>query len=289
MPRFAVSAALVLVTSLGLAAAGPAQAETWHACSGFIDALPATITTQGTWCLRGDLSTTLASGEAITIAANNVTIDCNDYKIGGLGAGAATAATGIHTSGRLNATVRNCHVRGFLVGIELVGASAGGHLVEDNRLDFNTYRAIRVYGDGSTVRRNLVFDTGGSTLFTGTVIAINAVSTVDVLDNTVSGVAATPDSYGNATAVGIALDSSVGSEIAGNRVRGLVSAGTGTVRGIHVVNSEVATVRNNFVVGNWNGASQGVYCSNWWNRAIGNVIEQFATPVDNCTDIDNIP
>ena len=92
MPRFAVSAALVLTASVALATSGPAQAETWHACRGFIDALPATITTQGTWCLRRDLTISLASGEAITIAANNVTIDCNDYKIGGLGAGAATAA-----------------------------------------------------------------------------------------------------------------------------------------------------------------------------------------------------
>ena len=288
MPRFAVSAALVLTASVALATSGPAQAETWHACRGFIDALPATITTQGTWCLRRDLTISLASGEAITIAANNVTIDCNDYKIGGLGAGAATAAKGIRASGHLNATVRNCNVRGFLVGIELVGLYAGGHLVEDNRLDFNRSRAITVNGDGSTVRRNLIFDTGGSSLYTGTVVGINSAYTVDILDNTVSGVAATVNEAGNAYATGIALDFSAGSEIAGNRVRGLVSAGTGTVRGIYVTSSTVATVRDNFVVGDWNGASVGVSCSNWWNRAIGNVVEQFATPIDNCTDVDNI-
>ena len=41
----------------------------------------------------------------------------------------------------------------------LINAARGGHLVEDNRLDYNTYRAISVRGDGTTVRRNLVFDT----------------------------------------------------------------------------------------------------------------------------------
>ena len=39
-----------------------ARAETYQTCAGFIDALPATITTQGVWCLRKDLGTAMASG-----------------------------------------------------------------------------------------------------------------------------------------------------------------------------------------------------------------------------------
>src|SRR5688500_5888635 len=96
-----------------------ARAETYQTCAGFIDALPATITTQGVWCLRKDLGTAMASGAAITIATNNVTIDCNNFKVGGLAAGAGTQAVGIQVSGKQNATIRNCAIRGFYRGAVL--------------------------------------------------------------------------------------------------------------------------------------------------------------------------
>src|SRR5690606_11400981 len=52
-------AALILLAAVaGLAfAPGNARAENHHTCEGFIDALPATISTQGVWCLRKDLAT----------------------------------------------------------------------------------------------------------------------------------------------------------------------------------------------------------------------------------------
>ncbi len=81
---------------------GNVRVETYNTCAGFIDSLPATM-----WCLRKDLTTSMTSGRAISIATNNVTIDCNDFKIGGLGAGNASTATGIYTYGRQNITVRH--------------------------------------------------------------------------------------------------------------------------------------------------------------------------------------
>src|SRR5690606_14654473 len=140
-----------------------APAETHDTCAGFIDSVPAVISTQGVWCLRGDVSTAQTSGSAIEIAANNVTIDCNGYKIGGLAAGSSSAANGIYAYGRMNITVRNCNIRGFLHGISLFGSNAGGHLVEDNRLDGNLYVGMDIYGDNNTVQRNQVYDTGGGT------------------------------------------------------------------------------------------------------------------------------
>src|SRR5690606_3370431 len=96
--------------------------------------------TQGTWCLRKNLATNITSGAAIAIATNNVTIDCNDFKIGGLAAGDGSSARGIQGHGRQNATVRHCNVRGFYYGIYISGGA--GHLVEDNRLDNNLYFGI---------------------------------------------------------------------------------------------------------------------------------------------------
>ena len=165
-------------------------AESYDNCTGFITSVPAVISTQGTWCLKQDLSTSMSSGNAITIATNNVTIDCNDFKLGGLAAGLGTTAFGVQATDRQNATVRHCNIRGFLYGISLESATTGGHLIEDNRFDGNTFSAIHVEGDGSTVRRNRVFDTGGS-LASSNARGVFVYYNVDVLDNTVAGVTAT--------------------------------------------------------------------------------------------------
>src|SRR5881227_2066237 len=105
-------------------ASGPAAAaESYDGCFGFIDALPATITTQGIWCLRQNLDTSATSGNMIDIQTNNVTIDCNGFRLRGSGGGASTTAVGIYATGRLNLAIRHCTIRGFLAGIELTGGS----------------------------------------------------------------------------------------------------------------------------------------------------------------------
>jgi len=157
-------------------------AESYDACVGFIDSVPTTITRQGTWCLRKDVSTNIVSGNAITIATNNVTIDCNGFKIGGLAAGAGSHAYGIAAYGRQNATVRHCNIRGFNTGITLNGGA--GHLVEDNRLDNNLFYGIFVAGDNNRISRNVVYDTGGST---GATSPRGISGYADIVDNTVSG------------------------------------------------------------------------------------------------------
>src|SRR5690554_5554987 len=87
-----------------------ASAETTE-CT-VIDSIPAVISSQGVYCLKKHVSGALASGAAISVNTNNVTIDCNEFKIGNLAAGPATQATGISASGRNNVTVRNCGIRG---------------------------------------------------------------------------------------------------------------------------------------------------------------------------------
>src|SRR5690606_14034939 len=103
----------ILLTSLALLAGmllvphAARAAQSYDTCTGFIDSLPATINSQGTWCLRGNVSTAITSGNAIEVAANNVTIDCNGFKIGGLGGGVATRTWGIVANERFNLRVNN--------------------------------------------------------------------------------------------------------------------------------------------------------------------------------------
>src|SRR5207342_2989370 len=130
-----------------------------------------------------DLSTSISVGQAIQIQANNVTIDCNGYKIGGLAAGTSSLAEGIYADpSRLNITVRNCGIRGYQFGIDLQGS---GSLVEDNRLDGNLYVGIQVLGDNNRVQRNRVYDTGG---VPGVNISKGISAFGDVIDNTLVGV-----------------------------------------------------------------------------------------------------
>jgi|SRR5690606_28597710 len=221
--------------------AQPAAAETTECTT--IDSVPAVISSQGVYCLKHHVSGALASGAAISVTTNNVTIDCNEFKVGNLAAGSATQATGILATGRNNVTVRNCGVRGFQVGISLTD---GQYRVEDNRLDYNTRTGIEVSGSGSTVRRNEVVATGGSTASgVNQVEGIRVTGGMDVVDNNISGVlgaGAGGNVYGILAA---GMDAGL---IDGNRVRELAPAGAGFRRGIWVANGERVAVTGNTVV-----------------------------------------
>ncbi|MEZ0470285.1 hypothetical protein [Luteimonas salinilitoris] len=277
-----LSTAAVLMAAAALLAPAQVQAETYHTCKGFIDSVPATISQQGVWCLRQDLSTGIASGSVIIVAANNVTIDCNGFKLGGLGAGAGTATRGISADGRYNATVRNCSIRGFYYGTYLAGG--GGHLVERNSYDSNTLGAIRVLGAGSTIRGNQVIDTGGSTLSTTNAYGIYAANGVDVIDNTVNGVAAIG---ANKTAYGILTGANGDGSITANRVRGLEANGAGSTYGIYG-NSDREVMRDNDVQqGAGVAGSIGVRCAGNQATARDNVISGFAIGVQGCLSSGN--
>jgi hypothetical protein len=263
----------------------PARAaESYDNCTGFIDSLPATIATQGVWCLRKDLSTAMASGMAIEIDANNVTIDCNHFKIGGLAAGSATSATGIGTSdNQNNAVVRHCNIRGFRTGVVFFGG--GGHLVEDSRFDNNTSTAILVSAPGSTIRNNLVIDTGGATgnLQPEIVHAITAQNGVDIINNTVNGVYSNSTAV-NASVIGIRANSNGDGSVSGNRVRGLVIPGEGSVYGIYNLYSGTTIVRGNDVQGPDVpvGSGGGIVCTDNKSTARDNVVAGFATGISTC-------
>jgi hypothetical protein len=77
---------LLAVVALSVSRPGLA-AESYDSCVGFIDTIPTVINEQGTWCLRQNLTTSAGSGNMISIVTDNVTIDCNGFKIGGLGGG----------------------------------------------------------------------------------------------------------------------------------------------------------------------------------------------------------
>jgi parallel beta-helix repeat protein len=256
----------------------PAQAETFHTCGTFINALPTVIGTQGVYCLSHDLSTSISAGSAIDIQSNNVTIDCNGFKIGGLAAGTSSNATGINAGAtRLNITIRNCGIRGFYNGIYLQGGA--GHLVEDNRLDNNLEVGIYVLGDNNRVRRNAIYDTGGHP---GGTASYGIRASADVIDNTVAGV------FGADTITfptGIVM-SGAGTEARGNQVRGLAVAGGGTATGIAAKDfTPGLTFDGNRVSAAAVTAGFGIHGDGDADSfCAGNTVGKFATAIAACQD-----
>jgi hypothetical protein len=274
---------LILLALLFLAGAPHVAraAESYDNCTGFIATVPAVISTPGTWCLNKNLATSITSGNAILISANNVTLDCNDFNLDGLAAGTGTAARGVSASSRLNATIRHCNIRGFEYGVFLIGATGAGHAVEDSRFDSNTDVGVWVEGDGSVVQRNQIADTGGSTLAPATQ-GIYTRYSVDVLDNSVAGVVGAGTGVGSATGIYTSLNAS--GSISGNRVRGVLKGGTGTTRGIYNSSAGRITMDGNDVVGDASVGSVGLYCVDATARARNNVLGAFATAIKNCGD-----
>jgi hypothetical protein len=187
----------------------PGGAETTE-CT-VISSAPFTITVQGVYCLKSDLATALATGNAISVNTNNVTIDLNGYKIGNLAAGSGTFASGIRATSRDNVTVRNGTIRGFFEGVRLTG---NGHVVEDLRADGNTTYGIRTSGTGNVVRRNHVVNTGGSTY------------------------------YPSNSAWGMECDGA-GSRVLDNQIVGTWAVGAGNTRGLDIGSANGAIVMGN--------------------------------------------
>ena len=254
--------------------AGPAPAAaSYDGCTETIKSLPAVITTQGTWCLESDFSTSMATGSAITIAANNITIDCNGHKLGGISAGTSTLATGIGATGRLNATVRDCTIRGFAWGVNLGGF---GHLVEDSTFDVNRIAGIQVVGGDAVIRRNRIVNTGGHAVSTAA-SAITVTGTSDIVDNSIVGVA-TVD--GLTAATGIFQAAGPGGTVARNRIH--LTAAQPMSIGIMSFGSGPVSLLGNDVLGA--GSGSGIICTAGAVLASRNVVTGFDTPAIDCED-----
>ena len=213
-----------------------------------ITTLPTVITVQGIYCLTGDLATSMTSGDAITINTNNVTIDLNGWKLGGLAAGAGTLTRGIYAWQRKNITIKNGTIRGFHTGIYLKDNSpytaSQGHLIEDIRADKNTYTGIDVRGRGNIVRRNQMVDTGGTTAGNYAYGIQLYGPGVRALNNDISGTAAT----GTGNAYGMYLYVADGAVVEGNRIDD-VSSGSGYIYGLHISGANDVVVEDNRING----------------------------------------
>jgi hypothetical protein len=247
--RYVAIAGLVVAAVCGTPC-GAFAANSYDSCIGFIDA-PNFIPKPGTWCLRQNLVTSITSGAAIWINADNVTIDCNGFALDNSVAGPGTGAAGVLSYGYSEVTVRNCTIQGFAFGLSLIGgvSAKGGYVIENNHLLRNRFGGISVEGYGSVIRGNIVVNTGGQGASLPT--AISASGRVDVIDNIVDGVfgdnsLAAFQTFGIYYAEAGSVNAVVGAKIEGNRVRNLTQKGSSPSEGIEVVGHGIS-VRDNLI------------------------------------------
>lgn len=263
----AIGSGWLALAGLALAFLAPSPAQAGQGrdnCVGYIDTLPAQLNTQGTWCMRGDLSTGLYSGGGIQINLNNVVVDCNGYRIENTLPG--NRASGVIASGNNN-TIRNCDVRGYFAGMLVSGDN---NLIEDNRLQDIGHVGVQV-DPSTTIRRNVIRRVGGDTTFEGHIAGI--VGGSDISDNLIDGVFANPDVNRNGFVSGIATSGS--GVVTRNRIRNLLPAGTGYANGIDADGNNYITF--NHIVGPAlpTGSHRSIYCHTGENHARDNIVSGF--------------
>lgn len=266
---------IALVGAAGTASA----ADSFDSCTNFIDTVPAVITTHGVFCVRHNLVTNSTNVRAIEIDTDNVTIDCNGFKINGTGAGGDTNSTGIFGDAVTNITVRHCTIQGFHDGINIDAmVSESGHLIEDNLLSLNRVNGMIVMGTGTIVRRNTVTNTGGNSASS---MSFGIRTSGDVIDNVVDGISAA-SGVSNFASIGIQTSGN-GSLVQHNRVRNLVQQGISPAIGISIASGTANEIRDNYVVQGTSTSGIAISC-NSEGRTRDNVMKNYTAGLGNCDD-----
>jgi nitrous oxidase accessory protein NosD len=275
--RLPASTTLVAALLLG-AAAAPAHAfERGGHCSGFIDAIPAVITTPGVWCMRANLVLNYPAGIVIDAQAPNITIDCDGFQLKGTNTRYGTS-TGIG-GGASGLVVRNCRVANFRLGI---GARGRDAVIEENRIFSSKEVAMIVSGDGSVVRGNVIDFTGYYSRGDSTV-AIRTDGVVDILDNLVHRVYVAPYAYVSRYASGIVATNNRGGVVAGNILTDIQDSGDRMdAQAIRMLQSPGAVVRDNAIA----YVPHGVSCDDASVVLSGNDFVGVEVDSTGCTDTD---
>lgn len=100
-----------------------------------ISSVPYTISSPGLYYLGGNLSYN-GSGNAITVNADNVTLDLMGFSLTFNGSGGTP--NGIFLHGRNNVEIRNGTVSGFFTGIWEDSQNGTNHRISNIRADYNT-------------------------------------------------------------------------------------------------------------------------------------------------------
>jgi len=254
MKRLYQLAALVLLASPAVAFA--------QSCTA-INAIPATLTVPGKYCLTKDFTVNMATGYGIAIANSDITVDCDGHSVKNTNTNAANNTSGIKAIGRNNIVVENCRVLGaWANGIDLeqnnTQANKNYYInVRNNYVAGPFWHGIRVWGSAVEVRGNQVYDIGGrpNTYAAGIRVGGSNISThmQDVRDNTVVGTTS-PSS----AAYGIFSDNSLSSAFLNNGVIATQAAAGFSSYGLYII-GQFNRISDNHVTGTGSDGEVGIW------------------------------
>ena len=286
-----------------LAFAAPAKAETTICTE--ITSIPTTISSSGVYCLKQDFnSLNLSSQVAITITADNVTVDLNGFTLDTSASGTSDQSTGIYAADQNNVNVRNGTVIGFYTG-DLLNAGSG-HIVEDILAYGILKTGLNIKGTGITIRNNRVVNTGGSTHGTSSHGIASKSEGGTITNNTISETSA------KMTGVGLLFSDSTNATVKGNRIHNTGSTDTGGAsKGMIVRNVNNSILENNIITGvtsdlttygffedtsssknqyinnRVSDVDTGISCLDSTGKARDNYFNNITTKISTCTDNGN--
>ncbi|MCB1907141.1 MAG: hypothetical protein KDH15_07210 [Rhodocyclaceae bacterium] len=244
-----VFAATAFVSTMTMAGAALAQTCTP------VDFVPFTISSPGEYCLTQDLSWT-GTGPAISVEADNVTVDLQGYEMQGPHYGHVPAnpvSLAILADDVYNTTIRNGRISGFATGVSLRSGLplTGGHIVEN--LNFNSIAsaAISIGTRSTIVRNNRITRLDGN--LQANCVCTRAVHGItggnvwgartgnEILNNSITGYIGANDATGNSYAMAFGRSSSM--RISGNYIQ--TDALSTKVRGIQLAFSSNVFITNN--------------------------------------------
>jgi hypothetical protein len=279
-----MSNALVrLLSACGLAACLYLPSGQGHAETVLCDAItsvPIVISTPGNYCLARDLTMSADAAAAIVVAANHVSLDCNDRSITRYSS--SSASYGVLASERAWVKVRGCSLHLFPTGIALVRMKQGE--VSGNTIT-TSGQGILATGDGIDIDGNVVTALYGST---GPNIGISAETGYS--GQPVAAMRVTGNRLSAIRGYGIGVLGGRGVLVEGNYIQ--MQEQTDPKVGIWVVESGdlpatpmlgLALVRGNDLFGN--GSYTGLYVVPALAEAlcVGNTIHNAAVGNDGCT------
>lgn len=153
----------MLAAAALLASPAVAYAEDCNALPG----VPVTISVPGKYCLASDYTINSTTARAITIASNDVTLDCRGHTLKNASTNNAGTSVGISLNSRSNVVIKNCRVLGgFQIGIDATQAQNLPNknfnlLIQDNLITGAFWNGIRVQGSGIEISGNRLTDIGG--------------------------------------------------------------------------------------------------------------------------------
>ena len=183
--------------------------------------LPLTISEPNSYYLAETINFSQTNTNAITIEANDVTIDLAGFSLIGPGKAVGTSGTGIRMGGRSNVEIRNGTVRDFRWYAICEYSSSNGkeHRVINVRAMSNGTHGILLYGYGHLVKDCTAAENGISGIFVANGCTVTANTAYNNQDDGIS-------TYGGCTIVGntvyenqrYGINASSGCTITGNTV-----------------------------------------------------------------------